>query len=538
MVSRLPDLLAASAARVPERDAVVMDGRALSYTALEAHSSRLARSLIAHGVRRGDRVALWLPKSPEGIVALWGIMKAGAAYVPIDPAAPPARMAWIARNCEVAGLVTRTDRAAAIEEAFAGRPPMRALWLTDESAAPVIAGVPAVPWGALATESAARPDVPGVDADLAYILYTSGSTGEPKGVMLSHRNALAFAEWAAGTFEVGPGDRLANHAPFHFDLSTFDLFAAALGGAAVYPVPPRIAPFPAAIAKSWSEQKLTVWYATPSTLVLLLTRGDLAAQDLSALRVLLFAGEVMPVKYLRELMALAPRARFANLYGPTETNVCTWYEVAAPPEDDRPLPIGKACCNDETLILNERLKPVPPGGAGELWVRGATVMQGYWGNPERSALSLQRIEVAPGITDLAYRTGDIVRELPDGDLEFLGRRDHQVKTRGYRVELGEIEVALHRHPAVDEAVVVAVPDEEITNRLRAVVVLKAGQSVDEADLKQHCALTLPRYMVPEAIDFRASLPRTSSGKVDRRALEQAARVTWPSHPTPNPDPRP
>jgi amino acid adenylation domain-containing protein len=336
--------------------------------------------------------------------------------------------------------------------------------------------------------------------------------------MLSHRNALAFAEWAATTFGVGPEDRLANHAPFHFDLSTFDLFAAAHGGASVHPVPARIAAFPAAIAKSWCEQKLTFWYATPSTLVLLLTRGNLAAQDLSSLRVLLFAGEVFPAKYLRELMALAPRARFANLYGPTETNVCTWFDVKQPPAGDDPVPIGVACCNDEALVLDERLARVPDGGAGELWIRGATVMQGYWGNPERTALALQKIEVAPGLTDTAYRTGDIVRRRPDGNLEFLGRRDHQVKTRGYRVELGEIETALHAHPAVDEAVVIAVPDPEITNRLRAVVVLRPGAAIDEADLKQHCATTLPRYMVPEAIEFRASLPRTTSGKVDRRAL--------------------
>src|SRR5260221_12756467 len=481
MASRLTDLLAASAERVPERDAVVMDGRTLAYAELEAASSRFAHSLIAHGVRRGDRVALWLPKSPEAIVALWGAMKAGAAYVPIDPGAPPARMAWIARNCEVAALVTQSDRLAPIEESWGGRPPMRAVWIAD-AADTTVPGLPVVRWSALASESAARREVPGVDGDLAYILYTSGSTGEPKGVMLSHRNALAFAEWAATTFGVGPEDRLANHAPFHFDLSTFDLFAAAYGGASVYPVSSRIAAFPAAIAKSWCEQKLTFWYATPSTLVLLLTRGNLAAQDLSALRVLLFAGEVFPAKYLRELMQLAPRARFANLYGPTETNVCTWYDVTAPPAGDDPVPIGKACCNDEALVLDERLAPVPDGGAGELWIRGATVMQGYWGNPERTALALQRIEVAPGLTDTAYRTGDIVRRLPDGNLEFLGRRDHQVKTRGYRVELGEIETALHAHPAVDEAVGIALPDPEVTNRLRAPVGSKLGAGVDQRDL--------------------------------------------------------
>jgi acyl-CoA synthetase (AMP-forming)/AMP-acid ligase II len=250
----------------------------------------------------------------------------------------------------------------------------------------------------------------------------------------------------------------------------------------------------------------------------MLTRGGLEKLDLSALRVLLFAGEVFPNKYLRQLMALSPHARFANLFGPTETNVCTWLEVKHAPDGETPLSIGRACPYDEALVLDEALRPVPAGGVGELWVRGASVMRGYWGKPERSALALQTIDIAPGIRDRAYRTGDLARVLPDGNLEFLGRRDHQVKTRGYRVELGEIETVLHRHPGVDEAVVIAIPDDEVTHRLRAVVVTKSAVALDEAALRQHCAESLPRYMVPEAIEFRRELPRTSSGKVDRRAL--------------------
>ena len=400
-MSLLPQLVTRAAAARPDSPAVVMDGVTLTYGEMEARSNRFARSLVSHGVRRGDRVGLWLPKSPEAVVALYGVMKAGAAYVPVDPHAPPARLAYIARDCAVAGLVTTSDRAALLDEAFGNDAPMRALWFVDRhegAGAPRVAGLPGVPWSALAQENDAAFAGPALDDDLAYILYTSGSTGEPKGVMLSHRNARAFTDWAAEQFALTASDRVANHAPFHFDLSTFDLFSTASAGAALYPVSPRIFSFPAAVAKQWASDRLSVWYCTPSSLILMLTRGGLEKLDLSALRVLLFAGEVFPIKYLRQLMALAPQARFVNLYGPTETNVCTWFEVPGSPDDDTPLPIGKACPFDEALVLDEALKLVPEGGVGELWIRGASVMHGYWGKPERTALSLQSVELAPGIT--------------------------------------------------------------------------------------------------------------------------------------------
>jgi amino acid adenylation domain-containing protein len=519
MPRTLPALLADAALRHGDRDAVVMDGRRLSYAALDAMANRFAHSLIAHGVRPGDRVGLWLPKSPEAVAALWGAMKAGAAYVPVDPGAPPARLGFIARDCGLAALVSRADRATGLTEAFQDGAPMRGLWFADENAdPPPVHDLPGIPWQALANQPASAPGRDPDTDDLAYILYTSGSTGEPKGVMHTHASARAFADWAARTFAVTADDRLANHAPFHFDLSTFDLFAAASAGAALYPVPARATAFPAALVKLYTTEQLTIWYETPSSLVLMLMRGGLADADLSALRVLLFAGEVMPVRTLRELMALAPHARFANLYGPTETNVCTWHDVTAPPTSDTPLPIGVACSEDGLLILDPELRPVPAHETGELWVHGGSVMRGYWNRLERTADSLHTLTLADGTRVIAYRTGDLVRERPDGVLEFLGRRDHQVKTRGYRVELGEIETVLQRHPAVAEAIAIAIPDDEITNRLIAVVVPAPGAAVDESTLKQHCAGALPRYMVPERIAFRDAFPRTSSGKVDRRAL--------------------
>jgi amino acid adenylation domain-containing protein len=523
MIENLPQILGETAERHGARAALVMDGRTITYAELEAESNRFAHSLIRNGVSRGDRVALWLPKSIETVVAIYGIMKAGAAYVPIDPGAPEVRMGYIAGDCSVAGMVTLKDRASAIKMAFEGGAPMKAVWYTDAcgSEAPATADSLGIAWQMAIRERTDGVDCPARADDLAYILYTSGSTGQPKGVMLSHRNALSFVDWAAATFAISAEDRLANHAPFHFDLSVFDLYVGARAGATVFPVSSRIAAFPAAIAKQWSEQKLTVWYTTPSTLVLMLTRGGLATVDLSALRLLLFAGEVFPTKYLRSLMELAPRVRFANLYGPTETNVCTWYEVSSPPEGNTPVPIGQACSNCEVYILDDALKPVSDGRVGELWVSGGTVMQGYWGRRERTSQTLKSIEVRPGLTVCAYNTGDLVRMRADGNLEFLGRRDHQIKTRGYRVELGEIESVLHRHPAVEEAVVLALPDETMGHRMAAVVVTKQNVEVSKAELQQHCADTLPRYMVPGSVEFQSNLPRTSSGKVDRQTLAAA-----------------
>ena len=553
MAGVLGSLLAESAARVPGRDAVVLDGVRVTYAALDTEANRIAHSLRARGVARGDRVGLWLPKSHAAVASLWGALKCGAAYVPIDPGAPVARLATIARDAGVRALVISPDRAAAAGEALAGLESLRGLWVTAPSGAarpeaePALeldarsaARVPIVPWSEVEAESAEPPGDPPGSGDLAYVLYTSGSTGVPKGVVHTHASALAFIDWAADVFAMTETDRVSNHAPFHFDLSTFDLFASAKAGAAVYPVPPRAAMFPSAIAQLYTQERLTVWYETPSALALLLRHGKLAERDLAALRVLLFAGEVMPVALLAELMALAPHARFANLYGPTETNVCTWHDVTSPPPADRPLPIGVPCSGDEAWVLDEEQREVARGESGELWISGASVMRGYWGDPARTEQTLRPLNLG-GRTITAYRTGDLVRWSAEGALLFHGRRDHQIKTRGYRVELGEIESALHSHPEVAEAVVLPIPDPEIGNRLKALVVARPRASAapgagataaaapaapfrDSAAIKDHCARTLPRYMVPEFVDFRDALPRTASGKVDRTALaaEEAA----------------
>ncbi len=519
----LSQLLTRSAARDPDRVAVECEDQRLRYGELEAQSNQLAHVLAAHGVRRGDRVGIYLRKSLPAIVSIYAVLKLGAAYVPIDPGAPAPRLGYIVRNCGIRCLISANDRLGRLRQAFADGGPLEAVIVADWDAPREAAGPPGarlVAWGATVPAApAASLPLPAIDTDLAYILYTSGSTGEPKGVMLSHRNGLTFVDWAAERFAITPADRLSNHAPLHFDLSIFDVFVAAHAGATLVLVPTETALFPLPLAQLIANAGITVWYSVPSALILLLTHLDLRQFALDRLRLILFAGEVFPVKYLRQLHEAVPHAALFNLYGPTETNVCTYYEVREiPPDRTEPFPIGRACENTEVFALDETGKLCGVGEVGELWVRGSTVMQGYWGRPEDTARVLTQNPLQPHFPDRAYRTGDLVKLDEHGDYLFLGRRDNQIKSHGYRIELGEIETALYNHPAVREAAAVAIPDEQIGNRIQAFVALHQPGGVSASDLERYCLSALPRYMVPEQITIRDGLPKTSTGKVDRRAL--------------------
>jgi amino acid adenylation domain-containing protein len=444
-------------------------------------------------------------------------MKVGAAYVPFDPDAPVGRLAYIARDCGIRVLITgveKQDRWLPLSEAGASISSLVVLNAVDVTASPELkvvdrSGVEGASGDAL--------DAGVVDMDLAYILYTSGSTGDPKGVMLTHRNALAFIRWAATQFAITPNDRLSSHAPLHFDLSVFDLYAAAYAGAAVVLVPPRTSLFPNQVVRFIQDNAITIWYSVPSILSMMTLRGGLQPGDLTSIRAILFAGEVFPTKYLRELMRLVPNARFANLYGPTETNVCTWYEVPPLAQDnDDTIPIGSAVDNDEVFAVKEDGSIATLGEVGELHVRGATVMRGYWGDAERTARGLVADPRSGSLRDSVYRTGDLVEVLRGGSFRYIGRRDSQIKSRGYRIELGDIEAALQAHAGVIECAVVAIPDEVITNRIVAYLTIIDGTTAE--DVAHFCGERLPRYMIPESFKLVPALARTSTGKIDRRRL--------------------
>lgn len=483
---------------------------AISYRDLDRHAEQVKEALLRGGVSSGERVGLYAPKSIGGVATIFGILKAGAAYVPVDPGAPPARNAYIFQDCAVRAIVVADSLTEGLRGAYDGQllPEQEPLHGLDAFGVPLLL---VTPDGEGASES--QPV-----EDLAYILYTSGSTGKPKGVMHTHRSALSFVDWCADTFAPTTDDRFSSHAPFHFDLSILDLYVPIRQGSALVLIGEQLGKQPQRLAQVIAERQITMWYSTPSILRLLVEYGRMDQFDYSALRIVNFAGEVFPVKHLRALMAAWPQPRYFNLYGPTETNVCTYYEIPLEIPEARtdPFPIGKTCANDRSIVVDDQHREVPAGEEGELLITGGTVMQGYWNRPERTAQAFN--------TDAEgtkwYKTGDMVKEDLHGDYLFLGRRDRMVKRRGYRVELGEIEAAFYRHPAVQEAAVIALPDEEHGVLIKAFLNWIEDKPPSLIRLKQFAAQNLPLYMVPDRFSFHPALPKTSTDKMDYQKLKE------------------
>ncbi|MCH2160392.1 MAG: amino acid adenylation domain-containing protein [Phycisphaerales bacterium] len=489
----LVELVEASVAEHGDRTAVIdVDGTETTYRELEELANRFAGWLTANGVGPGDRVGVCRSKSVETVAGFLGIMRCGAAYVPVDAFSPPARNHGIFSDCGVSAVLL--DQPAAVR-----------MGAVDCSA--VLVGSPAS--GAAEHLQAPNPD------DLAYILYTSGSTGRPKGVCLSHRNASSFVEWCMQTFESQPTDRCSSHAPFHFDLSILDLWMPLASGGAIVLVEENLAKDPRRLPEFIAERRITNWYSVPSILGLMAEMGRLAEHDHDALRVVCFAGEVFPIPALHRVREAWPEPRFFNLYGPTETNVCTAHEIprTIDPARTEPYPIGRACDHCQVRLVDESGVEVASGEVGRLLCQGGPVMQGYWGmKPEQTA----------GFVELDgvrwYDTGDLGSADADGVITFHGRRDRMVKRHGYRIELGEIEAGLAQMDGVVEVAAWANVAEDGSTRIVAAVSTAAETRPSIIALRTHCGQTLPLYMVPDRFVLLDELPRTSTGKIDYQAL--------------------
>ena len=503
--SSLPALFKGIAAERPEAPAIRDGDRTLSYAQLDAASDRLAARLVAEGTRPGDLVGLLLERSADFPVGILAVLKAGAAYVPLDPTYPPGRLRYVANDAGISILVGRPELVASC-----GLGDVRAL----------------DPYSGKSREA---PSMAPLDVDgsrPAYVIYTSGSSGNPKGCVVTHDNVLALLRNAVPLFAVNDEDRFALFHSFSFDVSVWEMWASIASGATMVIVPSPVAQSPSAFLELLADERVTVLGQVPSVFRAVATAYEAAGRPKLELRYLFFAGESIDLDVVSTFLKACPGTppTAVNLYGPTETTVYATHKVLGDADFDglTRSPIGVGFAHLTLEIRGEHLEPLPEGEAGELLIAGSGVAVGYLHRPELTAERFVTLD-GPSGPRRFYRTGDLARKLADGSFEYLGRNDQQIKLRGFRIELGEVEAALRGHEFVKDAATTVVTTPAGAQFLVACVVLTDDGPENPARLiREHAMGVLPRYMVPDRYQVVAELPLTASGKLDRRAIQALA----------------
>ncbi len=506
--------LEASACRFPEKTALVSGGARLSYGEVDRRANRLARALRCAGVERGDRVAVCLDNSAEAVVAIFGVLKAGGVFIVVNPTTKADKLAFILEDSRASALVTDGPKLASVADRLAGLARLRAIVTTG-------GGGPAGPGGARvaldldavtadARVPANRPGHANIDADLAALIYTSGSTGTPKGVMVTHLNVVTAATSITTYLENTPDDVILSALPLAFDYGLYQALMAFRMGATL--VLERSFTYPAAVLSRVAEERVTGLPLVP-TMAAILLRMDLSKFDLSSLRYITNTAAALPTRHIEELIRLFPRARLYSMYGLTECKRVSYLPPAA--LASRPTSVGVAIPNTEVYVVDGEGRRVGPGVVGELVVRGSHVMRGYWERPEETAAVLREGPL-PG--ERVLYTGDLFRTDEEGFLYFVGRKDDIIKTRGEKVSPKEVENVLYALDGIVEAAIVGVPDPILGHALKAVVSLAPGVQLTPQEIMRHCRERLEDFMVPRSVEFRASLPKTATGKISRRAL--------------------
>ncbi len=515
------DQLSQRAQEQGERVAIRVDDREMSFAELDLLHKRVASFLIELGVAKGDRIGLVGPKSEAFVATQYGTLRAGACYVPIDKAFPIERTFQIVEDCQIRTVFADVDNAARIVGAK-DRPACLqnvVVWTDDDVGAEglILRHFSEIQKYSDSPSDDYRP----MDVDLAYIMYTSGSTGKPKGVMLSHRNILTYVEWCLAELDLGPDDIMVNVAPFTFDISGMEIFGMAASGAQMILIEnqTRIT----TVLDAVQRYKATFMATVPTVIGTMVNNPRVFGRyDLSSLRTIISGAAVCPPVFMKTLHENLPEAKLYNLYGPTEATIyCLYYRIDDPDSItvDKPLPIGVPFENTEAYVVTADGEEAERGQEGELILRGSHVALGYFGNDEKTQAAFKPFPLQPHLGEKVYYTGDVARQDEAGVFHFLGRNDDMVKSRGYRIELNEIDLALSTLATdLDSFAVIAVPDELIENKLVAVVVRKADSKITEKELKAACKTRLPAYMVPDVVEFRDMLPQTSSGKINKKAL--------------------
>ena len=513
-VPLLHDYLIESAGRLPGKVALVCGGQRVTYGELDSRSNAFAHALRRRGVARGDRLLVFMDNTVENVVAFWGTLKANAIVSVVNPLTKADKLAYLLNDCRAAALVSDAHLAGVFADAAPRCAHLRAVIVSGAMPAQRLAALPGgTAWGeALAAEdAAAAPPRLCLDVDLATIIYTSGSTGEPKGVMLTHRNMLTAATSVSEYLGMREAVVVLAVLPLAFDYGLYQVIMALRVGASV--VLERSFTCPAAVLNTVVAEGVTGFPGVPTIFAILAEMKSLERYDFSKVRYVTNTAAALAAKHIDRLRAIFPRAQIYSMYGLTECKRCTFL----PPQDlaRKPGSVGVAIPNTELWLVDEHDNRVPPGHIGQLVIRGATVMRGYWEKPEATARKL-RPGPLPG--EQVLYTGDYCRLDDDGYLYFVGRMDDIIKSRGEKVAPKEVENAIVGIDGVREAAVIGVPDEVLGEAVKAFVVLEAGARLTEKDIQRQCQMRLELFMVPKVIVIVAELPRTNTGKVTKAGL--------------------
>ncbi|RWM89196.1 MAG: AMP-dependent synthetase [Mesorhizobium sp.] len=511
---RIEHFLAARAAAHPAKTALITTHKRLRYEELDDLSSRLAAALFANGVRRDDRVVVFMDNCWEAAVSIFAVLKAGATFSPINPSTKADKLAYIIGDCDAAAILTQAKLMPVVGEACGGN--------TGIFVASTVGADGQCPAGAASladclTLEAGEIDHRGIDVDLAMLIYTSGSTGRPKGVMMTHRNCDAAADSITTYLRNTSDDIILNVLPLAFDYGLYQLLMAVRLGATL--VLEKSFAFPQAVFERIREEGVTGLPLVPTMAAMILQMRDLEPGFLPSVSYISNTAAALPPAHIERLRFLFPGVRLYSMYGQTECKRCTYL----PPEelDRRPGSVGIAIPNSDAFVVDDNGQRVPPGVAGELVIRGPHVMQGYWRN---EAATERALRPGPNPWEKVLYTGDLFRTDEDGFLYFVGRKDDIIKTRGEKVAPKEVEAVLHAHPGIAEAVVVGVPDPLLGHAVGALVI-RSDPKLSEKDVMRHCARHLEDFMVPKIIEFPLELPKTDTGKVSRRLASEMMEAT-------------
>jgi amino acid adenylation domain-containing protein len=518
-VPLLHDYLSESARRLPEKVALVARERRLTYAELDARANALAHALVRRGVARGDRVVVFADNDVETVIAFWAVLKANAVVSVVSPLTKADKLAYMLNDCRAVAMVAQASHASTFTEAMLLSPCCRTVVVAGRFDAPRASSVPrregvtVLGWDeALAgMPTEAPPRSVSIDVDLASIIYTSGSTGEPKGVMLTHRNMLTAATSITTYLGNVEDDVILSALPLSFDYGLYQMIMACRMGARL--VLERSFAFPVQLLELVAAERVTGFPGVPTMFAILGEMKDLSRFDLSSIRYVTNTAAALSEKNIRMLQRTFPKARIFSMYGLTECKRCTYL----PPEDlDRkPLSVGLAIPNTELWIVDDDGNRVGPGVVGQLVIRGATVMRGYWEKPEATAKKLRPGPI-PG--ELVLYTGDYCKLDEEGYLYFVGRMDDVIKCRGEKVAPKAIERVLEELPGVKECAVIGVPDEILGEAPKAFVVLERGAELSERELRNECARRLEAFMVPKIFALVDELPKTTTGKIKKTGL--------------------